>query len=287
MKLSIITVVYNDAGGIESTIESVLSQQYDGLEYIIIDGGSTDGTMDVVSRYKEGIDTVVSEPDNGIYEAMNKGALLATGKYVLFMNSGDVFYADDVISRFTGSGPCEDLLYGDSVLRWPDGKEVFNKGDMDMLLKRMPFNHQACFVRLQVQNSLQFNLSFKVGADYDFVLRAHKQKCSFRQMDFVVSIHNMDGISNADPFLPSLEGLHALLNYDRAIDVRKTTYFAKHVVQRLVGVDDARLLEVLVSTMSDCRATSLLTNPLNKIQCSASLLLRFAQLYLSMSNRKV
>ena len=96
-KVSIITVVYNDVKNIRSTIESYLSQSYDNKEYIIIDGGSNDGTMDIVNLYRDRIDVVVSEPDKGIYDAMNKGIKRATGNWIGILNSGDTFVSTDTL----------------------------------------------------------------------------------------------------------------------------------------------------------------------------------------------
>src|SRR5690606_4665890 len=102
--LSVITVVYNNVKDIERTILSVINQTYKNIEYIIIDGVSTDGTLDIIHQYSEKISHIVSEPDKGIYDAMNKGLSVATGDYVLFMNSGDEIYAHDTVEKvFTSS----------------------------------------------------------------------------------------------------------------------------------------------------------------------------------------
>jgi glycosyltransferase involved in cell wall biosynthesis len=91
--LSVITIVYNNARDIDRTLLSVLNQIYDGIEYIVVDGASNDGTLEIIKRYESRIAKLISEKDKGIYDAMNKGLALATGDYVIFMNSGDEFYA--------------------------------------------------------------------------------------------------------------------------------------------------------------------------------------------------
>lgn len=284
MKVSIITVAYNDIDGIDSTVASVLSQQYSNIEYIIIDGGSTDGTLEIIERSIENGAIVVSEPDDGIYDAMNKGAECATGEYVLFMNSGDSFYSDDVVTRFVASEPHEDVVYGDSHFLWPDGRESLCKGDIANLLRKMPFNHQACFVRTSVQNRLRFDPAFRIAADYDFILRTHKQGYTFRSIDLVVSNHHLDGISNTDRFRSSVEGLHALLNYDmnNTLDLSRTAYFGKHVVDRMLHINNSRLLEVFTVSVIDCRTTAFLKNPLKKIRFFSVMMLGFVRLYLRM-----
>jgi len=95
--ISIITVVKNDASNIKKTIQSVLNQSYSHIQYIIIDGSSTDGTLDIINEFKDKIDTITSEPDRGIYDAMNKGIHHAQGEWIFFLNSGDVFFNDDVL----------------------------------------------------------------------------------------------------------------------------------------------------------------------------------------------
>lgn len=112
-KISIVTPNYNKGEFLEYTIKSVLSQSYPNFEYIVIDGGSTDGCVDVIKEYAGKIDYWVSEPDKGCYNAMNKAIAVAEGDYCIFMNSGDYFYTSDVIECFVKENPVEDVLCGD------------------------------------------------------------------------------------------------------------------------------------------------------------------------------
>ncbi|WP_370526631.1 glycosyltransferase [Pedobacter sp. HDW13] len=104
-KLTVITIVYNNVRDIERTLKSVLNQTYKKIEYIVIDGASTDGTLQVVEQYKNQVSKIVSEPDKGIYDAMNKGLAIATGDYVLFMNSGDELYDQHTVEDVFTSSP--------------------------------------------------------------------------------------------------------------------------------------------------------------------------------------
>ena len=113
MKISIITINYNHAEGLRCTIKSTIAQTFTGYEFIIIDGGSSDGSVDVIKEYANKIDYWVSEPDGGIYPAMNKGVQQAHGKYCIFMNSGDEFYAKDVLEKIVGMELKEDIVCGD------------------------------------------------------------------------------------------------------------------------------------------------------------------------------
>ena len=114
--LSVITIVYNNVRDIERTMLSVLNQTYHAIEYIVIDGASTDGTLDIIKQYKNRITKLISEKDKGIYDAMNKGLAIATGDYVIFMNSGDEFYATDTVAKVFASAPDADIYYGETEM---------------------------------------------------------------------------------------------------------------------------------------------------------------------------
>jgi glycosyltransferase involved in cell wall biosynthesis len=207
MKISIITVAYNSAKTIEDTIKSVLSQSYQDIEYLIIDGASKDNTLAIVEKYREKIAKVVSEPDQGIYDAMNKGVALATGDVVGILNSDD-FYADDdvlknVAEQFKQSdieGLYADLDYVDAtdtnliVRKWRSGtykEKAFLKGWMPP--------HPTFFVRKEVYKKFgSYNLSLKSAADYEFMLRViHKEKIKLGYLPNVIVKMRAGGMSNA------------------------------------------------------------------------------------------
>lgn len=180
MKVSIITVVLNNRRYISECIESVLNQTYGDIEYIVVDGASTDGTLEVIYKYKDRIAKIISEPDKGIYDAMNKGIAMATGDIVGILNSDDI-YADeyvieDVVKTISENGvdSCYgDLVYVDKedtskVIRyWKSGnfyKERFKKGWVPP--------HPTFFVRRECYEKYgNFNTKFRVSADYDLMLR--------------------------------------------------------------------------------------------------------------------
>ena len=119
--LSVITVVFNNSADIERTIKSVINQTYPHIEYIIIDGGSTDGTLNIIQKHLARVSKLVSEKDEGIYDAMNKGLKLASGDYVLFMNSGDEIYAADTVEKVFSTEEYSDIYYGETEMfnnRW-------------------------------------------------------------------------------------------------------------------------------------------------------------------------
>jgi glycosyltransferase len=189
MKLSVITVVYNNDKTISEAINSVLSQNYDEIEYIIIDGASRDNTLTIIKEYQSRISKFVSEPDTGLYDAMNKGVRLATGDVIGILNSDDIYQDRNVISDIMyqfNSDEKVDLVYGDLVYvkqddtnkivrNWRSNKyypNFFEDGNVPP--------HPSLFVKTEVyKESGLFNLDFKLAADYEFMLRIFK-KHSFK-----------------------------------------------------------------------------------------------------------
>ena len=205
-KVSIITVCYNSAKTIEDTIQSVINQTYENIEYIIVDGLSTDNTLEIVNKYKDQIATIVSEKDAGLYDAINKGIGLATGEIIANLNSDD-FYIDnnviaDVVAKMeeTKSDTLyADLYYVDAidtnkvVRNWVSG--AYKKG---MFFKGWMPPHPTFFVRKSVyENYGKFNLELKSAADYEIMLRfIHKYECSISYLPRVVVRMRIGGVSN-------------------------------------------------------------------------------------------
>jgi len=206
-KVSIITVCFNSEKTIEDTIKSVVNQTYENIEYIVIDGGSTDKTIEIINKYKENISTLISEKDNGIYDAINKGIKLASGDIIANLNSDD-FYIDnkvisDVVAAFNEAKT--DLLYAD--LYYVDAKDTskiirywksksYKEG---LFLKGWMPPHPTFFVKKEVyQNYGMFNLEFKSAADYEIMLRfIHRYKASITYLPRVIVRMRVGGVSNA------------------------------------------------------------------------------------------
>lgn len=205
MKLSVITINYNNCDGLRKTIESVVNQTYNGAEYIIIDGGSTDGSLDAIKEYADKIDYWVSEKDNGCYHAMNKGIKVATGEYVIFMNSGDYFYTNEVIADFVASNPTEDVLCGDMFLSLGCVNEVPEKLTFRYFFEgNLP--HQACFIKSSVQKQYPYNENLKIVSDWEFFLKALiLNNGSYRKINKIISYFDFNGISSSNQELHSEE----------------------------------------------------------------------------------
>ena len=184
MKISVVTVSYNAAPLIEKTIKSVVGQSYPEMEYIVIDGNSTDGTKDIIRRYADRISYWVSEPDKGIYDAMNKGIQAATGDYIIFMNAGDRFASDTVLEHVASHLGSHTVVSG----RW---NRCYSNGMVkkaapkktDALKVEMPVCHQATFIRLSYHKENPFDTSLRLSADYDFFYHAWRRGESFSYID--------------------------------------------------------------------------------------------------------
>ncbi len=205
IRISVITVCYNAADTIVGTIESVLGQTYENLEYCIIDGLSTDGTQELIHRYEDN-DKVKTlfEADSGLYNAMNKGIDLCSGEYVLFLNSGDVFADASVVSRsveqmcryreekqITASGRMPDIFYG-NVIRTYETKRVTEKYPGKhkvfqlLMMGKMPC-HQSIFTSAPVLKKYKFDETYQICADFDFLVRCLRGGVAMQYIDVDIS----------------------------------------------------------------------------------------------------
>ena len=195
--VSVVTVVRNGVNSIEQTIQSVLAQAFDNIEYIIVDGGSTDGTVDIIRKYGDKITYWVSEPDNGIYDAMNKGIALATGDWIIFMNAGDLFYRDDVVATIFGRGEVTaDIFYGDHEVVYDSNHSTIKKADrVKNLWKGMMFCHQSSFVKTALMKRHNFNTQYKIAADFEVLYSLFLSGCIFHYTGIVIASVAADGLS--------------------------------------------------------------------------------------------
>lgn len=169
--VSVITVVFNGASYIEKTVQSVINQTYEDLEYIVIDGGSTDGTLDILEKYRNQIKHLVSEKDRGIYDAMNKGLKLATGRWVNFLNGGDFFFNDQTVESILSSIPPHAyFVYGESINVYQQFQKHIKplKISKASLRKSLGLCHQAVFAAREVAPF--YDLGFSYKAEYNWVI---------------------------------------------------------------------------------------------------------------------
>lgn len=218
IKVSIITIVYNDVKNIRRTMLSVLNQTFKSIEYIVIDGGSTDGTKNIIEEYKDKLAVYISEKDNGIYDAMNKGLAAATGEYVLFMNSGDEIYDHSTVEEVFKTELSADIYYGET--------EMFNE-QWESLGKRrhsipksfnwksfkygMNISHQAIYIKKSL--TTPYDLQYKYSSDIDWIIKCTKRATKIVNTNMYVAKYLVGGVSKQKHFESLKERFNIFAKY--------------------------------------------------------------------------
>lgn len=227
MKISIVTVCYNSVTTIENTMLSVLNQTYPDIEYIIIDGGSTDGTVDIIKKYTDQVAYWVSEPDNGIYDAMNKGIAAVTGDYINFINAGDTLFSKEVISEIVSylyDSP--DVLYGDMNLKSYFGEIRLTPKSLDLMESRDPIFHPASLIKADELRRMPYDTSFKIAGDYNFFYLLYHKGGYFKYIPIVMAVFDGAGVSGMND--------RVRLEENYRIQSKKLTTFRKSFVYYIV-----------------------------------------------------
>ena len=198
MTLSIITINYNNRGGLQKTIDSVLAQTWTDYEWIVIDGGSTDGSRELIEQYKEHFAYWCSEPDRGVYHAMNKGIAKAHGEYLNFMNSGDTFYEAETLNAIFSKKRIGDILYGDCMKVFEHHKELLCYPHLIEIytLFGRTICHQAMMIRRLLLKDSGYDESYKICADYKHLLEMTLKGATFEHVGVTVCQYDMSGISS-------------------------------------------------------------------------------------------
>lgn len=197
MKFSIITVNYNNINGLQRTVNSVICQIFKDFEWIIIDGGSTDGSKELLERYQNCFAYWCSEPDNGVYHAMNKGISQAHGDYLLFLNSGDAFYDHDVLQKVVDLQSDADIISGKAIRT--DNGQILHLYDESVFMQLYSdtLSHQASFIKRSLFNDQKYDESLKIVSDWKFWMETivfGNAKVAF--IDVVVVLQDMSGLSS-------------------------------------------------------------------------------------------
>lgn len=221
--ISIVTVVLNDPVGLEKTIQSVINQEYQNKEYIIIDGGSREDTLKVIKKYEKYIDYWISEKDQGIYDAMNKGIYLSKGEWISFMNAGDIFVDNYVLTNIFQNVDLNgiDIIYGNTLVK--DNITSYIKRSYEnpsTILKKMIACHQSIFVQKKVYEKFKFDTTYKIAADYDFFLKCYLNNCKFKHIDIYVAEYDLDGFSNNNRIKNSKEYLRIVFRNNCNIKIK-------------------------------------------------------------------
>ena len=254
-KISIITINYNDCSGLQKTFDSVFGQTWQDFEYVVIDGGSTDGSKELIEKNKLKIDYWVSEPDSGIYNAMNKGIAAATGAYLLFLNAGDHFYSDTVLEE-----NYQDVFDADLVCF--DMERIKQK---EIIIEQFPkiinfsyflegsIGHPATFIKKELFEKFGFyNEQLKIVSDWEFFMKVLIfGNCSYKKIDKILSTFYAGGISSSD-FSPIESSKVLNENYARFIDDYDELFKNRRVVnsnrvQMLIEIEKSSFGKKMIS----------------------------------------
>jgi len=198
--LSVVTIVYNSVKDIERTILSVINQTYQNIEYIIVDGLSTDGTLEIIHKYKNRIARIISEKDEGIYDAMNKGLAAAKGDYVIFMNSGDEFFDPATVAAVFSSADDADIYYGETEMIDANGRNLGQrrhkapkKFNWRSFKYGMSVSHQAIYIKRSLAEP--YDRQYELSADIDWILRIAKKAKTIVNVNRYVAKYLVGGMS--------------------------------------------------------------------------------------------
>lgn len=203
-KFTIITITYNAARWLERTVVSILSQSYPNIEYLIIDGGSKDGTVDIIKQYAPGIAYWISEPDKGLYDAMNKGLKQATGDYVWFINAGDTLQSAATVQRIAMKigkrASLPDVIYGETSIVDAEGKPLGMrrlKAPKQLTWKSFRMGMLVCHQSFIAKRTIapEYDLQYRLSADYDWCIRCLKQAKSIYNTKMILSNYLEEGLS--------------------------------------------------------------------------------------------
>lgn len=241
-KFSIITVTYNAGKVLEDTIQSVITQTYKNVEYIIVDGKSTDSTMDIVNRYREHIHTIVSEPDKGLYDAMNKGIDLATGDYLCFLNAGDELHEDDtlqlIVHSLNGEKELPDVIYGETAIVDEEGHFLrMRRLSTPEHLTWKSFQHgmlvchQAFMPRRDL--AVKYNLKYRFSADFDWCIRIMKKSRILHNTHLTIIDYLNEGMTTRNHKASLKERFHIMCHhYGTASTIMRHMGFAVRMVYK-------------------------------------------------------
>lgn len=232
--ISIVTINFNHLKDLEKTFANVISQTYKDIEYIIIDGGSQDGTVDFLQKHTNYLSYWISERDNGIYDAMNKGVKVAKGEWIIFMNSGDTFSQENTIEQVAPYlDRSNDVVYGgyESVTDDRYGCRISHRqpSDLSLIWHQIPTCHQSVFVRKELQSQYPFDTSLSWCADHDFLARLYQLGAKFQEIPTIIAKFDASGGAPRD-----------LLTYTRERWSICRKYFGRTRVQELFFLNEYR-----------------------------------------------
>jgi glycosyltransferase involved in cell wall biosynthesis len=208
---SIIIVSYNTKKDFIKTLNSIKEQTYKNYEIIVVDGNSIDGTKKEIIKRKKTISKFVIEKDRGIYHAMNKGIKMSSGKWIIFMNSGDLFYKKNVLYNFLSEDVKNyDIAYGNTLVSAKNLKYIVNSKPFDDKTLLMPFCHQSVFVKSNILKKRNFSLTYKFSSDFDFFYYCYSSRKKFRKIDHIIAKVKTGGVSDKNRQMVFNENLNII-----------------------------------------------------------------------------
>lgn len=240
--ITIVTVVYNDVRTIEATIQSVINQTDLNFEFIVIDGGSSDGTFEIIARFSDLIDVVVTEPDQGLYDAMNKGLRLATGKWIYFLNSGDYLLDSGALKRISPLlDENADVVHFNCKVTNDIGQKVYTRRypqSIDEIKKWPCIQHQSVFTKTSLLVHFNgFDLSYSILADYDFFVKlyANGKKFLFHEKEYISNFNSQGISSQSDNISTMIKEIAAIQEkyFDRKSKVTLLQLYAKMTLHKI------------------------------------------------------
>lgn len=221
VKFSVITCTYNAAGTVGSTLDSVSSQNYGDIEHIIVDGASSDDTMKIVAEKGARISRIISEPDKGLYDAMNKGINAASGDYLIFLNAGDVFHTVDTLSEVAekiNDGSMPDIIYGQTAIIDSAGSikrmrrlKAPENLNWKSFKRGMLVCHQSFYVRREIV--IPYNLNYRYSSDFDWCIKIMKQSSSFLNTEMILSNYLEEGLTTKNRRKSLMERFDIMRNH--------------------------------------------------------------------------
>ena len=227
--LSIIVVSLNSKNDFIKTIKSVVNQTYKKKEIIIVDGLSSDGTIEQIQKFKKYFSKIVIEKDKGIYDAMNKGINFSSGKWTMFLNSGDTFYKKDTLDKiFKQKLLDNDILFGDTLINNKGIKYLVKAKNFTINTIIMPFCHQSTIVKTKILKNLMFSLKYRYSSDFHFFFKCYNKKKKFLNLNLIISKVISDGISDKNRqkvFSENISVLRVMFNSTFAVRLWRLKFF--------------------------------------------------------------
>ena len=246
--ITIVTVTYNAQDHLEQTIRSIIEQDYPNIEYIVIDGQSNDKTLEIVKKYEQHIHYWISEPDSGIYDAMNKAIDIAKGEWINFMNAGDSFYQRSTIREVSKYFQDEnDLISGDIYYISGSEKQYYPAKGLNSIFDGMFCYHQTLFTRTHIMKHYKFNRDYIISSDYDFVLRCYSNGKKFKFLNFPIANFISEGMAETNNIRARIEDLFIISRYiDNIENIYQSGSFARLTSYK---PDNNRLMAILMNNL--------------------------------------